>query len=216
MTTWFITGTDTGVGKTKIAVEFALHLQRQGKNVLPQKWVQTGCETDDDLAFHIQALRLNSSDIATLHTYMRPYAFTLPASAHLAAKQEGEIVDVQHILDSVTYLEKHCDDLVIEGLGGVHVPITESVTTLDILEKLKCRTLVVVVNKLGAINHALLTLEVLQKRNIPVEGFIMNTIEEGSALILEDNPNIIEKVSGFRCLGHVKKNGRLQLVTSIA
>ena len=104
----------------------------------------------------------------------------MPASAHLAAKQEGKIVDVQHILDSVTHLEKHCDDLVIEGLGGVHVPITESITTLDVLEKLQCRTLVVVANKLGAINHALLTLEVLQKRNVPVEGFVMNAIEEGN------------------------------------
>ena len=113
-------------------------------------------------------------------------------------------------------MEKHCDDLVIEGLGGVHVPITESITTLDVLEKLQCRTLVVVANKLGAINHALLTLEVLQKRNVPVEGFVMNTIEEGNELILKDNPKIIEKVSGFRCLGHVKRNGRLQLLTSIA
>ncbi|RAP26167.1 dethiobiotin synthase [Candidatus Marinamargulisbacteria bacterium SCGC AG-343-D04] len=211
MTTWFITGTDTGVGKTEVAAAFGQYLQGKGRKVLPQKWVQTGCLEDDDLSVHRQALGLSDEDLKNFGAAMRPYAFSLAASAHLAAKEEGVKINPEKIIQCLRFLEQRCDDVVVEGLGGVNVPLTEDVTALDMLERLKLKTLVVVDNKVGAINHALLTIEAIATRKIPIEGFVMNTFKEGNDLVLQDNPLIIERLSGVRCVGEMGNDKRLSL-----
>ena len=111
---------------------------------------------------------------------------------------------------ALRFLEKQFDDVVVEGLGGISVPLTDQLTSLDVLERCKLQTIVVVENKVGAINHALLTLNALAERKIPIAGFVMNHKDVSvKSLILEDNPKIIETFSGCKCLGDITLNKKL-------
>ena len=198
MTTFFITGTDTNVGKTVATGLLARHFQSEGHTVLTQKWVQTGAGEDKtDIQVHCEYMGLSEKKIAKHLPMMMPYTLTLPASAHLAAAEENITINIAKLTQSLRYLESQADICLVEGLGGVNVPLTASFTTLDLLERLKLNTIVVVENKVGAINHALLTLEAIANRHIPITGFItVNKDTSCHPKILADNPRIIESFSG--------------------
>ncbi len=151
----FITGTDTNVGKTVISSWIALH---SGFSYF--KPIQTGLKECSD-SYEVQKLS-NAKIHPEIYTYQEPL------SPHLAAKLENDTIDIEKIV------LPEISNLIIEGAGGVLVPINDTYLMVDLIKKLKVPVILVSRTTLGAINHALLSLEALRSRNIPVLGVIMS------------------------------------------
>ena len=194
----FITGTDTNVGKTWVTGHLAKHLAKT-QSVVTQKWVQTGSlGFSEDIQEHWRIMGTDGAEYTRYKKAMVPYTFSLPASPHLAAENEGQVIDPNKLTTAYAALCKHFSWVLVEGAGGFLTPLNRQHTLADSVEKLKLPTLIVVENKLGAINHTLLTIEALKSRRIPIVGIVMNNREEN--LITEDNGRIIQELSGVLTL----------------
>lgn len=204
MNSVLITGTDTGVGKTVVCGCLAAYLRDLGLNVITQKWVQTGCGSSDDVELHsITPLDSDytADDLADLRM---PYRLKHPASPHLAAELEGVQIDVAKIEFAHAKLTQHFDLVVVEGSGGALVPITKTILMADVAVRLNLPVVIVAENKLGCINHALLTVEALRARGLRVVGLIFNRIgNEWDETILTDNIRAIARLAGVPVLGEM-------------
>ncbi len=170
----FIAGTDTGVGKTVVTRLLARHLSDKGYKVATQKWVETGVVKS-------QAV----------------FSFKLAASPHLAARREGKTVNIKKIKKKLKKLSDDHDFIIVEGTGGLLVPLDERRLFIDIVKELKLPVLLVSANRLGTINHTLLSLEALRARKMKVLGVVFNNVtRRENKLILKDNPRIVKKLSG--------------------
>ena len=200
----FVTGTDTEVGKTVICGLLGRYCMEHGYRTVTQKPVQTGiADGADDIETHLQLMGLTRNDRAHDLADMNPYRFALGASAHLAAVMEDRIVDPEIIKAGFMSLAAAYDTVIVEGLGGALVPISETTLLIDIAANLALPVLIVVKNKLGAINHALLTIEAIKTRHMRIVGLIFNGAADEDAAIARDNPRIITTISGVPVLGTV-------------
>jgi dethiobiotin synthetase len=199
----FITGTDTGVGKTVVTGLLGRFLLEKGINVITQKWVQTGCiGFSEDVAQHMKLMGRAAKDIEMYFREVSPYVLKFPSSPHLAAKLEKIHIDSEKIEDSFFKLQKDFDTVLVEGAGGPMGPLDEETMIIDVVGKIKIPVLVVAENRLGAINQTVLTIEALRKRNIEIIGIIFNQLsKKENELITRDNPKIIEKLTGVKVLG---------------
>ncbi len=198
----FIAGTDTGVGKTWVTGHLAKHINDIEKNqVVTQKWIQTGSiEFSDDVREHWRIMGCSETAFLPFKKAIVPYSFPLEASPHLAAQNEGKIIDPNRILGAYSALKQKFTWVVVEGSGGIMTPYTREGTLVDVLEHVKIPVLLVVANRIGAINHTLLSLEALKVRRIPLVGVFLNTIGDES-LVTKDNGEIIQdlcKVKVFK------------------
>lgn len=160
----FITGIGTGVGKTVTSACVVEALQADY-----WKPVQTGLTegTDTDTV-----KSLISNPVSVCHR--EAYCLEAPASPHLAARLEDVNINVKEILEQAHRIQPSGRSLVIEGAGGLMVPLTEQVFTIDFIQQLEAKVIIVAQNYLGSINHALLTAQVLRQRAIPVLGWIFS------------------------------------------
>ncbi|MDD4940072.1 MAG: dethiobiotin synthase [Candidatus Omnitrophica bacterium] len=179
----FITGTDTGVGKTTVTALLGRYLADKGYKAATQKWIETGCRE-----------KLEGTPAA-------PYRFRVPCSPHLASGIEKRSIDPDKIVKSFRSLAGKNDFVIVEGIGGALVPFNEKDLVIDIAVRLKLPVLVVAQNKLGAINHTLLTVEALRKRKLNIMGIIFNDIKGEDSRIARDNPSIIRSLTAERVLG---------------
>jgi len=202
---FFITGTDTGIGKTFITGLIGRAFQNQGKKVYTQKWVQSGLDgSPTDLTQHLKALHIDERSVTPFLKAMCPYELSLPASPHLSAEEEGVLINPHKISSAYSALLKQCDVLLVEGSGGFHVPFTYDALLSDIVDQLRIPVIMVVGNKLGCINHTLLTLEAIQARKLELYGIIFNTVDPNSPeKILTNNEETILRYSGARHLGSI-------------
>jgi dethiobiotin synthetase len=197
----FVTGTDTGVGKTIIAGLLAGAFNRHGR-VITQKWVQTGCignSTDIEEHHSLSGITPDNEISAAVN----PYCFTMAASPHLAAESEGSLIDTERIKSAYHELANIFDYVFAEGAGGAMVPLTRDKLLIDIVADLSLTALIVVDNKIGCVNHTLLTIEALRSRNIPIAGLIFNQTQQDiqNTRVFEDNPRIINHISNVPVLG---------------
>lgn len=199
----FIAGTDTNIGKTRIS-GFLLKFLLQNKiNAITQKWIQTGSLKPIDILKHyvISEKKIDKS----LIKYQSPYIFKFAASPHLSASLENKKIEINKIINSYNYLNKTHDVVIVEGSGGLLVPINQNKTILDIVQKLKLDIILVVENKLGAINHTLLSINEIKNRGLNLLGLIFNNLSKNN-LILKDNPIIIKLLSKINILGTLPYN----------
>ena len=202
MSTFFIAGIDTDAGKTYATGLMAKYLHLNGKSVITQKFAQTGCEgISEDIQTHrkLMGIELLNED---LDKTTCPFVFNYPASPHLAARMEHAFIDIDKIQHSTKTLEKSYDIVLLEGVGGLNVPITIDYTLLDFLEEKKYPTILVSSSKLGSINHTMLSLEVIKNRNIPLHGLIYNHFPAESEYILRDSVLVFKhhlKKMNFDC-----------------
>ena len=198
----FITGTDTEVGKTLVTGLLAQYLLGKTWSVITQKWVQSGCTGfPEDIDTHLHWMGRTRKDIAAYQASVCPYVFALPASAHLAAEAEARIIDPDVIKQAYLTLEARFDYVLVEGMGGALVPYTRKALLLDLADELDLPVVIVAKNKLGAINHTLLTIEALQTRGLTILGIVFNGPEHEPDAITKDNPKIIEDLTGVKVLG---------------
>jgi len=208
----FVTGTDTEVGKTVVVGLLARYLLDKGCSVITQKWIQTGSDDfPDDIAAHLKLTDRDIADIEKYLPYICPYVFRLPASAHLAAEQEKKTIDAAKIKDSFTKLSRKFDTVIVEGIGGALVPYNRKDLVIDIAGQLALPVILVAKNKLGAINHTLLTIEALKAREMKILGIIFNDCQVRDRIIADDNPGIIKDLTSERILGNLtwQKNRHL-------
>ena len=199
----FITGTDTGVGKTIVCGLLARYLLGKSCNVITQKWIQTGTKGfPPDITTHLKLMGRTKADIKEHLPDIIPYKFQLPASAHLAAAAEKKRISSSKIKNCFKRLSDNFDFVIVEGIGGALVPFNRKELVIDIAKELNLPVIIVAKNKLGTINHTLLTIEAIKKRGLKLLGIIFNSdSEKENKSILEDNPKIIKALTGETILG---------------
>ena len=197
----FVTGTDTGVGKTVCAAALLAAAKSLGLNPSYMKPVQTGCATDSDLDFCSTAagLRIDPKD----RPFMVPYAFTPPCSPHLAAAKARATISIAKINKSFSRLCARHDFVVVEGAGGVLVPINRKPQTmLDVMSALKLPVVLVARPGLGTINHTLLSLAALRGAGLRVIAVLFSDSQSARWDFIEkDNLRTIRAIGGVEhCL----------------
>lgn len=199
----FITGTDTGVGKTIISGLLGRYLLDKGYKVITQKWVQTGSSNfSSDVNSHLQLMKRAKKEIKDYLPYVSPYSFRFASSPHLAASLEKRVIRERKVKDSYKFLAKRFDFIIAEGAGGALVPFNKKNLLIDLAKGLDLPVLIVAANKLGAINHTLLTIEAIKRRKMKIIGIIFNNrTNKVNKVILDDNPQIIKAVTGEAVFG---------------
>lgn len=166
----FVTGTDTGVGKTAVSLALIRCALRRGLHPVPFKPVETGCapEAEDARALWQAANRPVGED------QVCPYRFRLPAAPAQAAAVEGLQVRLDEVVAHGTRLADHGDWMLVEGAGGLLVPYGPDWTAADLIQRLGLPVLVVARTSLGTINHSALTVAELRRRRLPIAGLVLN------------------------------------------
>lgn len=184
---FFITGTDTGIGKTYIACKLIQQYVAQGYKVVGMKPVAAGCDRVDGEWVNDDVLKLEAaSNLKAPRALTNPYSFKEPIAPHIAAEKEGTTIEVEVIKQAFDELCKLADIVIVEGAGGLLVPLNDECDIADLAKALNIPIILVVGIKLGCINHALLTVEAIKTRNCRLEGWIANKMDS-TMLSCEEN-----------------------------
>jgi dethiobiotin synthetase len=196
----FITGTDTGVGKTFVSCALAAYLTGLGYRVGVMKPAETGCAEKDGELFADDADRLKqASGCAEPIERICPYRLAEPLAPSIAAERAGVKIDIDRVLSICREITAQHDITLIEGAGGLMVPLLPSYTYADFARVAKLPILVVAANKLGAINHLLLTLEHASCKGLRTAGYVLNQLESQLSLAAETNREVLANLSGAPC-----------------
>jgi len=201
MAIFFITGIDTGIGKTWATGMAARYLHRQGKKVITQKLTQTGQAgaISEDILEHRRLMGItplpedvpqSCSDVALTC----PYSFAYPASPHLAARLERRIIEPEKIAQYTARLQKHFDVVLLEGAGGFLVPLTPDLLTADYIEQQGYPVILVTSGRLGSINHTLLTIEAVRRRNLSLACLVFNQHPPQDETISNDSLELFRQI----------------------
>jgi dethiobiotin synthetase len=193
-----ITGTDTGIGKTTVACSIAAALRRRGIDVGVLKPAESGCPTAaDGTPEPADALRLrwfagrdDPLDVIC------PYPLREPLAPALAARRQGVLLELSRIAIQVNEFRAGCEVALIEGAGGLLVPLAGAATFADLASACDLPLLVVVGNRLGCVNHAALTLRAAAAAGLRVTGYIVNTLQPRADLAMKTNIALLEEVLG--------------------
>ncbi|MFA5159690.1 MAG: dethiobiotin synthase [Candidatus Omnitrophota bacterium] len=198
----FITGTDTDVGKTVISAGLALVLRDRGIKVGVMKPVATGCCGGDERLVSQDAAFLTEAAGNEYSSLSSPSCFRNPLSPNVAAMLEKKEVDVPHILKSYRELQKHYDFMIVEGIGGLMVPLRKDYYVANLIRDMGLPIVIVSYAGLGAINHTLLTVDAATIRGLEVRGIIFNRVSVTNCSLAElTNPKVIQDLSGVPILG---------------
>ncbi|MGY4831597.1 dethiobiotin synthase [Sphaerotilaceae bacterium SBD11-9] len=175
---YFVTGTDTEVGKTLISGALLLHLRKQHARVVGMKPVAAGTVTTPNGEDNEDALSLRmAGSIRVPRELDNPYCLPLPMSPHLAARAAGQRIEIEVLVERYRQLAALADAVVVEGAGGFHVPLNDTQTGADLAQALQLPVLMVVGLRLGCLNHALLTAEAIRARGLTLAGWVANRID---------------------------------------
>ncbi len=178
MAGYFITGTDTGCGKTAVTLGLMALLQSRGHSVLGMKPVASGAEPTPDGLRNEDALRIQAQGSQTIpYQRINPYAFEPPIAPHLAAEQTGEIIRFDHLKACYQELAKQAEHVLVEGVGGWRVPLGSDGDVAHLAASLELPVILVVGLKLGCINHALLTTEAIRASGCELLGWVANQVD---------------------------------------
>lgn len=207
---YFITGTDTGVGKTIVTAAILRSFIKKGLKVGAMKVIETGCINKDGILLPSDGMLLR--DMAEMNDsvdLITPVKMENPLSPLMASRLENTEVDIDRIFKSFETLKKKYDYLLIEGVGGLMVPLireekkkTNFYFVRDLIKDMELPVIIVTRPSLGTINHTLLTLEALKNKKIPVKGYIINFSEPAKNDIAEKtNPEVLKELLDIPCLG---------------
>jgi dethiobiotin synthetase len=198
----FITGTDTDVGKTVVSAGFALVLRERGMKVGVMKPVATGCYGGDERLVSPDAAFLMEAAQNEYPPLTSPSRYRNPLSPNVAAMLEKKEVDVPNILKSYRQLQKHYDFMIVEGIGGLMVPLRKDYYVANLIRDMGLPIVIVSHAGLGAINHTLLTVDAATIRGLEVKGIIFNRVSTTNCSTAElTNPKVIHDLSGVPILG---------------
>ena len=225
---YFVTGTDTGVGKTWVSAMLMLAHARAGRSAGYMKPVQTGCvqRGEQRMAPDVEWVSGISGfhPPAELEPCICPYRFLLPASPHLAAARENAAIAIESIRATYQQLVARYPIMIVEGAGGVQVPLSEQLSMLDLMQMLQLPVLVVSRPVLGTLNHTLLTINALRAADLDVRGIVLVQSQpppvdaiaaQEEEWIVADNQRMLESWSGLPIMGRLpyQENGADSEVT---
>jgi dethiobiotin synthetase len=178
MNGWFITGTDTGVGKTFVTAGLLRSLHARGLVAAGMKPIASGCERTPAGLRNDDALQIQAASAVDLpYALVNPYAFEPPIAPHIAAAQAGIDIDIDTILGNCSTIASRADCVIVEGVGGWEVPIGATLAMPDVAVALGLPVMLVVGIRLGCINHALLTANAVRARGLRLAGWIANHLD---------------------------------------
>ncbi len=199
----FITGTDTGVGKTTVSEALSFLLREKGHSVGYFKPVETGCNKKCEDADLLSKTTGQSLDEVLC------YSFKEPVAPLVAERIENKKISLEKIKEHFERLKYNYEYLIVEGAGGILVPITEEngkiYTYLDLVEILEIPSIIISRAGLGTINHTVLTVEVMKKRGIKIEGIVMNGFSRNPDIAEKTNPQIIEEMTNIPVVAKIFK-----------
>ena len=193
-TAYFITGIDTDAGKTYATALLAKRLIAKGKSVITQKFIQTGCDdASEDILKHRELLGSDLLPVDLDHT-TAPVIFHHPCSPQLAARIDGREIDLEAIDRATQKLLALYDVVLIEGAGGLMVPITDTFMAIDYAVSRNLPVALVTNSRLGSINHTILSLEALRNHGAKLHSVLYNTwYDKDSAPIAADTQAFIRR-----------------------
>lgn len=189
----FISGIDTDAGKTYATAWLAKHLMKKGQRVITQKFIQTGnSDYSEDIVKHRElmgtGLLPEDEDFTTA-----PIIFSYPASAQLAARLDGKEINLDKVKQSSAVLASRYDTVLVEGAGGLMVPVTDDYFTIDYVKDEKLPLALVTNGVLGSINHTILSLEAIKNRDITLRYLLYNTYFDNDKTIADDTRGFISR-----------------------
>jgi dethiobiotin synthetase len=170
-----ITGTDTSVGKTVVATALVAWLMADGVDVAAMKPIESGVGSDDAELLH------RASGFAGEMTDVRPIRFDDPVSPLAAAAAKGSVIDTGLLDEAFRRLSRDRDAIVVEGAGGILVPITETVSYAQLFSRWNLEIIIVAADRLGVINHLLLTVMAAVAQRLRIRGIVLNSTPEDAA-----------------------------------
>jgi dethiobiotin synthetase len=215
----FITGTDTGVGKTVVAAVLARLLRMRGLKVGVMKPVTSGCREENGRLVSDDALLLCQAAGIACCDDTAPYLLLEPVAPAEAARQDGIVIDFSRIRESFDRLADCHDFMIVEGAGGVMVPLAGGLLVADLVRQLDLPLLVVARPDLGTINHTLLTCFAAQQMGLKVAGVIINNYPDAPGLAERSAPHHIGSLCGAALLGiwpHRNDIDEVEMVEGIA
>lgn len=215
MTGLFITGTDTGIGKTIVTAALAMALKKKGVNVGVMKPLQSGPDGDADML-------MEAAGVSDERSLTVPYELKEPVAPTLAARLENVEIDLHIIKDAYHQLSNKHEVMLVEGAGGIMVPIIEkgkeSYLFSDLAADLNLKTIIVARAGLGTVNHTLLTIDHARSKGLDTVGVIINGYSQYPSLSEKNNPQMIESLSGVPVLAVLPKRNEkgIELATKLA
>jgi dethiobiotin synthetase len=193
---FFITGTDTGVGKTVVTLGLMQYLQQQGMTVAAMKPVASGCDMTPEGLRNGDAVQLmQQSSISLDYDQVNPYAFEPAIAPHIAAAQCGVRIEPEKIRRAYTELTGRVDCVLVEGVGGWQVPLNEDETLADLARLLGLDVIMVVGIRLGCLNHALLTAASIAATGCRLAGWVANQLPPLSEYAQENINSIKSRIN---------------------
>ncbi|SNX61452.1 dethiobiotin synthetase [Nitrosomonas ureae] len=208
---YFVTGTDTGIGKTTVSCALLHAFAAQGKKVVGMKPIAAGSENGKWL--DVEHL-LAASNISVTRQQINPYAFDPPISPHLAAQQADMEIDLTVIHHAYQELSSKADIVVVEGAGGFLVPVNQQQTGADLAKLLNLSVILVVGMRLGCLSHALLTAQAMRAAGLTLAGWVANCIDP-QMLVLKKNIATLEQRLDCSLMGVLPFDKRIDAQESV-
>ncbi|MFZ6779396.1 dethiobiotin synthase [Undibacterium sp. Ji83W] len=202
---FFVTGTDTEIGKTLVSAAMLHAIQTQGLRAVGMKPIAAGAEMRDGVLHNEDVdMLVAAASVKAELALVCPYLMQTPAAPHIVAELEHVKIELPHIVNSYQQLREQADAVVVEGVGGFCVPLNAQVTTADMAQALALPVILVVGMRLGCINHALLTVEAITARGLKLAGWVANTVD-ANMLYPQENITALRERIVAPMLGHIPR-----------
>lgn len=205
---WFVTGTDTEIGKTVVAAALLHAFSAQGFRTAALKPVSAGCRrTGEGLRNGDAETLMASASVALPYDTVNPFAFEPPIAPHIAAAEAGTPIEMPVIRGTLEQAQARAEIVVVEGAGGWLVPLGPDETMADMADALQLPVILVVGMRLGCLNHALLTAESIRTRGLPLAGWVGNAVDPEFDRAGANLQALTERIEA-PCLGYVPRLSR--------
>jgi dethiobiotin synthetase len=196
---YFITATDTGIGKTTVTAAMALCLKNLGINVGIMKPFATGTQQKAGFKSEDVTILANAARITDPEDLINPYFFPIPASPYAAANKLKAEINIDLVLQKFERLQTMHEIVLVEGIGGILTPLLKNYCIADLIKDMNLETLVVTSSRIGTVNHTMLTLNAAQKHGLNLLGLIINNIDS-TGYNVNELKNDITNLSGMEIL----------------
>lgn len=211
---YFITGTDTEIGKTFVTAALLRAFGEEGLRTLGMKPIAAGAELIDGVWHNEDVDQLiDAANVIAPQEIVVPYLMQTPAAPHIVAQLENVQIDLQQIAACYQEARELVDVVLVEGVGGYVVPLNDTVSTVDMAQALNLPVILVVGMRLGCINHALLTAQAIQTSGLSLAGWVANTVD-AEMKFFEENVQALKQRLPTPCLGVIPRLAQSQIATA--
>ena len=216
MKSYFITGTDTDVGKTFVTAGLASSMKKMGINIGIMKPFAAGTIDNNGYKSNDVNLLLEAAQITDEEQLVNPYFFPIPASPFTAMQNLSVSIDVEIVLNNFKKLARLHDVLLVEGIGGIMTPILKNYFVTNLIKEMNLETIVVTSSRIGTINHTIMTIKMCQEFGIKIRGIIINNVNL-TGYPVNDLKRDIEELTRNSVLGSIpySKNWNLDNISEI-